>query len=352
MVSRLTLEVIDDIRTELCFSFDDRKNRNVIAGRATNCDISIPGDIHFSRQHFMIKIRSNGMWICDLVSKNGIHINGIRYGGLMYADSSESGGRDQCPQILLNDGDEIRAGRTRFQVRIARYQLCQECGTEIPESDAAQEVAIDSALACSTCRERMVETASADGSSERQQCCRCGKYLPDTTDTGHYTGILCPPCQVHVETAPTILLQYLIKHSSEHQPGGSLPQIKGFTMDRELGACGFGAVYLAHQVKDNRPVVLKIMRAIVKTNRREWKRMEQAFMDIRFRRGARIAGFLDRGSKQTKIHIAVKVATGSDIQRILDDLPSQDKEISGMDTATPDSLLESDESLQPSHGNL
>lgn len=350
VIHRLTLEVIDDVRTGVCFTFDDRQHVNVIAGRADNCDICVPGDHRVSRQHFMVKIRSDGMWICDLVSRNGIYINGIQYGGPTYANASDSGGRDQCPQVALKDGDEIRAGRTWFRVRMDDYQLCPECGGEIPESDSARTAAIESALACSACRERMVGTgSSADGSSGRSHCSRCGKYLSDTIDADRYTGTLCLSCQPHVDAAPATLLRHLIKHIRVPRAGDRLPNIKGFTIERQLGACSLGAVYLAHRIRDDTLVALKIMQAIMATSGREWKKIEQALLDIRFRRGARILGALDRDSKQITIHIAMKVAAGHDIQRILDDLPSQDNELPGMGPAAASGFFrEPDRALQAS----
>ena len=348
MANRLTLEITAGVRKGARFTFDNQKNVNVIAGRATNCDISLPGDIHLSRQHFMVKIRSSGMWVCDLVSRNGTYVNGIRYGGLKYADTSTTDIQDRCPQIVLQDGDEIQVGRTSFRVRITCYQLCQECGTEIPEEGIAEEVGIDGALACTNCRERLAESDLAEESSEQQRCSRCGKYVQNPIESDRYMGKLCAPCQDHIEASPTILLQHLIKHISVHRVGEPLPQIKGFTIDRDLGVCGFGAVYLAHRIKDNAAVALKIMRAVVTTSGREWKRIEQALGDIRFRRGSRIAGFFDQGSQRIKIHIAIKVTTGSGVERILEDLPSDEKEQEDLNASTRTSLLEPDEALQAS----
>jgi hypothetical protein len=346
MASRLTLEVTGGIHSGKRFTFADRKDVNVIVGRATNCDISIPGDIQLSRQHFMLKIRSDGMRICDLVSRNGTYVNGTRYGGLKYADASGTEVQDRCPQISLQDGDEIQAGGTRFRVRIAFYELCKECGTEIPESGGAEELGIDSVLACRSCRERLSGTALGESSSGRQRCRRCGKYLRITSDGEGKTIILCEPCQEDVDASPTILLQHLLKYISVHQVGEPLPQIKGFRIDRELGVCGFGAVYLARRIKDDAPVALKIMRAVVTTSGRGWKKIKQALMDISFRRGSRISGFFDQGAQRIKIHIAMKVTTGSGVERLLKDLPPDDGEQGGHDAAGRTSFLELDGALQ------
>ncbi len=348
MANRLTLEITEGVRRGSRFTFNDQKNVNVIAGRATNCDISLPGDIHLSRQHFMVKIRSNGMWICDLVSRNGTYVNGALYGGLQYADTSTTDVQDRCPQIALQDGDTIQVGRTTIQVVITCYQLCQECGTEICEDGIGEDLGLDSALACASCRERLVDSESATESSKQRRCCRCGKYVQNPIESDRYTGTLCEPCQEQVEAGPTILLQHLIKHISVHRVGDPLPQIRGFSIDRELGVCGFGAVYLARRNKDDAPVALKIMRAVVTTSGREWKRIEQALADIRFRRGSRIAGFFDQSAKRIKIHIAMKVATGSGVQRVLEDLPSDEKEQEDLNASARTSLLEPDEALQTS----
>ncbi len=327
MARRLTLEITEGVRRGKRFTFNDQKNVNAIAGRATNCDISLPGDIYLSRQHFMVKIRAHGMWACDLVSRNGTYVNGTRYGGLKYADASEIKVEDRCPQIELQDGDEIRVGGTRIQVGITSYELCPECGTEISAEGVTEEAGLDSVLACARCRERLVDSESAPASSKQQRCRRCGKYVQNPIESDRYTGQLCEPCREQVEAGPTILLQHLIKHISVHRVGDPLPHIKGFSIDRELGVCGFGAVYLAFRIKDDTPIALKIMRAEVTTSGREWKRIEQTLTDIRFRRGSRVAGFFDQGSKCIKIHVAMKVATGSDVQRLLDDLPAEEEAV-------------------------
>ncbi len=50
-------------------------------GRAADAHISLPHDMYVSRQHFFLEIAPPVCKLRDLNSKNGVIVNGVRYGG-------------------------------------------------------------------------------------------------------------------------------------------------------------------------------------------------------------------------------------------------------------------------------
>ena len=74
---------------------------SMIVGRSsTECDIYCD-DPHMSKQHFMISVEDNGLFVMDLDSTNGTSLNGV------------SLGKDP---MRLSSGDSINAGNVHFLV--------------------------------------------------------------------------------------------------------------------------------------------------------------------------------------------------------------------------------------------
>ncbi len=69
---------------KLAFKFEDGKvvrhevfERTFKIGRSENCRVAIPSE-HFSREHCLVELIDNVIYLTDLDSKNGIYINQIR----------------------------------------------------------------------------------------------------------------------------------------------------------------------------------------------------------------------------------------------------------------------------------
>ncbi len=99
------------------FIFD--RPSNCVFGRSADAHISVP-DAFISRHHFALNIAPSECKLRDLDSKNGVIINGIRYGGQIPA----SHGIKQAPinEVRLRDGDEIMVGTTKLIVNIRREE--------------------------------------------------------------------------------------------------------------------------------------------------------------------------------------------------------------------------------------
>ena len=68
-------------------------------GRAGQNDVSIEGDEFASARHVRIEPRRDGVWVSDLGSTNGTHVNGVRI---------------DRPRKLV-EGDIVRVGETELR---------------------------------------------------------------------------------------------------------------------------------------------------------------------------------------------------------------------------------------------
>ena len=85
-------------------------------GRRADAHLSIPNDQYVSRQHFALQISEEECRLRDLNSKNGVIVNGVRYGGrTVHSDAIR-----QAPinEVCLQNGDQISIGTTHIQVNI------------------------------------------------------------------------------------------------------------------------------------------------------------------------------------------------------------------------------------------
>lgn len=99
------------------FIFD--RPSSCVFGRSAEAHISVP-DAFISRRHFALNIAPSECKLRDLDSKNGVVVNGIRYGGQIPANH----GIKQAPinEVRLRDGDEIIVGTTKLIVNIRREE--------------------------------------------------------------------------------------------------------------------------------------------------------------------------------------------------------------------------------------
>jgi pSer/pThr/pTyr-binding forkhead associated (FHA) protein len=77
--------------------FDLPEGENKI-GRSSHCAVRIVGDEDVSREHAMVRVKGKEFLVCDLASRNGSLLNGVRI----------ERGR------LLQDGDTLQVGKTVF----------------------------------------------------------------------------------------------------------------------------------------------------------------------------------------------------------------------------------------------
>jgi len=89
-----------------------------VVGRSRGCALRLPGDATVSRQHCIIELEEDGVWVQDLGSLNGTLVNGAKIG---QRDRYQEGEATmvQSPRQLLRTGDELRICSNIFQVELA-----------------------------------------------------------------------------------------------------------------------------------------------------------------------------------------------------------------------------------------
>lgn len=70
-------------------------------GRATSCSIGLPDDTFASQLHTRVYLRDGGVWVEDLGSTNGTHVNGRRLSA----------------PVQLATGDRLQIGSTIFEAQ-------------------------------------------------------------------------------------------------------------------------------------------------------------------------------------------------------------------------------------------
>ena len=73
----------------------------ITVGRGTNCSIGVPDDTFASNMHARVQLRNGAMWLEDLGSTNGTHLNG---------------GKISAP-VQLAVGDRVQVGSTIFEAQ-------------------------------------------------------------------------------------------------------------------------------------------------------------------------------------------------------------------------------------------
>ncbi|WP_328781126.1 FHA domain-containing serine/threonine-protein kinase [Streptomyces canus] len=208
----VTLTLVEGRLDQTEHVFDERTT--AVLGRAPDCSLQLPNDEHHrtvSRHHCLLDINPPDIRIRDFGSLNGTFVNGRKIGQRRSGQTPEEAMSEKFQEHDLEEGDEIRVGATVFRV-----------GVEVQHT------------------------------MERVQCRKCGRDVSSETRVrdGEY---LCASCQAE----PAAMLRMLLGLAHpEHQ---ELSAIAGFTLLKELGHGGMGAVHLARHESSRDEVALKVM---------------------------------------------------------------------------------------------
>jgi pSer/pThr/pTyr-binding forkhead associated (FHA) protein len=89
-----------------------------VLGRSRSCTLRLPGDATVSRQHCLVELDGDGIWIQDLGSLNGTFVNGQKIGQRDAANPKGDATMLQPPRQCLRDGDQLRICNNVFAVRV------------------------------------------------------------------------------------------------------------------------------------------------------------------------------------------------------------------------------------------
>ncbi|WP_326764480.1 serine/threonine-protein kinase [Streptomyces sp. NBC_01591] len=208
----VTLTLVEGRLDRTEYVFDERTT--AVLGRARDCTLKLPNDEHHrtvSRHHCLLDINPPDIRIRDFGSLNGTFVNDRKIGQRRSDQTPEEGAAQMFPERDLDEGDEIRVGATVFRV-----------GVEVQHT------------------------------SERLRCKKCGRDVSGESRVrvGEY---LCASCQAE----PAAMLRMLL--GLAHPGHEELSSIAGFTLLKELGRGGMGAVHLARHEATGKEVALKVM---------------------------------------------------------------------------------------------
>jgi len=225
----VTLRVVRGPAAGRQFTFDERTC--CILGRADDCHPSLPNDeAHrtVSRHHCLLDINPPDVRVRDFGSLNGTFVNGGKIGQRESHQRPEDVAGVAFPEHDLKDGDELRVGDTVFRVEVP-----------VPQPGAAGDSGRPAARALSGPR----------------LCAHCGKDVSGEVAEGRRGVVLCAACRAR----PDDLARDAARAAKQARAPGGEPSGLTYTIVRELGRGGMGAVYLARCDQTSEQVALKVM---------------------------------------------------------------------------------------------
>jgi hypothetical protein len=315
MPPRLILKIVEGKMCGRCFEFD--QHDNYIVGRESDCHISIPDDKYTSKHHSVLRVKPTHISIRDLGSRNGICVNEVKYGGRNNGELLVESLKRKPPEIILNDGDRIKIGHTVFQVKIWTPVFCDQCGDEIADLDSEQFANLNSTLICARCRQQTDEPVKSTPQPPAKRCQKCGKDVPRQTDLAEEKDYICNSCRIKMEASSIRFMRQVLKGIIVHRTGGSMPNLSAYDIESELGACGYGAVYLARRMNDNAHVAVKVMTAEMPVHKKTRKQIRQESFRHRYLQRSNTLEFIDRGAEGITFFFIMELCAAESVDKLM-----------------------------------
>ncbi len=246
-----------------------------LVGRSSMAHLRLRHDRFCSRVHCLLEINPPSCRLVDLGSNNGTHVNGER-----------------VERRELQDGDRIRIGKHKLQIRILEADESEELDTgEVRLSTFIQPEAqgvpaghrlLGDIRRCSACDEAL---ASAE----------------DSTVTPDPAAALFPLCR-----------ECLLQVNQLTQP------VPGYLLVRPLGKGGMGVVYLALRRSDGQRVALKTLLPAYAGTVRQRERFLRESQILQGLRHPNIVSVLEVGEVNDLFYFAMDHVPGWDGRRLLE----------------------------------
>jgi len=255
MPATVTLKVSQGALAGRQFAFGETSS--CIIGRASDCSPRVPDDpAHktVSRHHCLLDINPPDIRVRDFGSLNGTYVNGRKIGQRENGMSPEEGARMSFPEHDLKDRDLLQVGDTVFRIEIRVPARCAECSAEIPDEKKIAAERLPGVFQCESCRRKADLAQRKEPPKKRRKvCAKCGRDVAAEVGEHREGDFICARCQQD----PLQILKSMLDRAKAG--GRELQAIRGYTIERELGRGGFGAVYLARHDRSGERVALKVM---------------------------------------------------------------------------------------------
>lgn len=266
MPAKVILTITHGPLTGQTFPFEEHTTR--LLGRSADCDPRLPDEKDhptISRHHCLLEVNPPVIRVRDFGSRNGTFVNGTMIGQRRPDQRPEDVDHSLFPEVDLQDGDILVLYHTVFQVRVIVPHCCTDCGCELAESEIPTQGVHGASdeVWCTACRQRREQEASPTLPTP-QRCVSCGKMLPQVASIQDTRAVLCATCQAN----PGCAARHLLAQAAQAMPDQALCSIEGYTLLRELGSGGMGAVYLVRHEETGEEVALKVMLPKIATNER------------------------------------------------------------------------------------
>lgn len=258
-------------------TFAFHEHTTCVVGRADDCTLRLPEDEEYSgisRHHCLLDIDPPDVRVRDLGSCNGTYVNGDMIGARDTGRPSQDADRPPPPERKLADGDEIVLGTVRLRVGIRVPLRCGTCGRTASEAEAEAEegerkgksegkgeeegdtAGRRDAYRCRLCRTTELPPTAATRGARRhaeRTCAACGDRIGARHTAQRLAEDLCAACRADPERALWQLLRVAEDGTGNQHLFG------GYTVQRQLGRGGMGAVYLARNQQTDELCALKVM---------------------------------------------------------------------------------------------
>jgi len=316
MPPKIVFEITEGPLAGQQHTFDERTT--CILGRMPDCNLRLPSDQDHrtvSRHHCILDINPPDIRIRDFGSRNGTFVNGELIGKRDKDMTPEEGQRMEFPEVDLKEGDQVRLGAstTTFRVRVQVPVYCAECSVEIPEGERAQAERAPGVFQCSICRARAEQQGRRKPPHRQQRiCAHCGKNVEGEVGDARQGEYLCAECRV----SPSVIIADLLRQAESGEQ--ELRDIDGYTILRELGRGGMGAVYLAQRQSTGDQVALKIMLPQVACDEKARAMFLRETTNTRALRHRNVVQLHDAGCSQGTFFLTLEFCNGGSVDKLME----------------------------------
>ncbi len=288
------------------YVFDERTT--CLIGRAHDCNPRLPDDeAHrvISRHHCLVDINPPQLRIRDLGSLNGTYVNGEKIGQRERSKTPKEVDRSESPEYDLKDSDEIKLGKTILKVVIHKAVYCSSCEKEILFEELEDSIIAEDLYRCSDCRKNVLTELYVPQPNKEIKCSNCGRDVTDEIGQARQGDYVCKDCR----SDPIKIAQSLVEQEG--------PLIKGYSIIKELGKGGMGAVYLAVNNKTHESVALKMMLAEVAVNEHSRNMFLREVKFTSYLKHPNVVQLLDYGNTGGTFYFTLEYCDGGSVDKLM-----------------------------------
>lgn len=296
--STVTLEIVAGPMRGDSFCFDCHDT--FVFGRGSDCHARLAKDAYMSRHQFLLEVNPPQAVLRDLVSLNGTHVNGVRYGGR----SAPEGPVASTSQIQLRHGDCIVVGKTKIIFRVTPSP---------PPPKGSGKNSLPGG----------VHGLNSKGRTPTRPDGIVPKPLPLATEDRD-AGITPSTCnEPLVGRFVGADVDEVVKAKVGERDGGTnleYPKVPNYAIRRTLAEGGMGVVYFAIRTGDSLPVAVKTLRARIATTRDSRQRFLREVDVLRCLSHPHVCTLLDAGEADNQFYFVVEYCSGGSLADLADRL--------------------------------